>query len=143
MTQITRKEHDKTRSSQFIEQALTHEIIGGFYTVYNELGYGFLESVYANALSLELERRGLKVQRELPVEIRYLGQPVGNYRMDFVVDQRVLVEIKATESIGMVHRRQLFNYLRASTLPIGLLLHFGPRASQNRYISPRLLQSRR
>lgn len=134
---MTRKKHDTT----LVEQELTHEIIGSFYTVYNELGYGFLEKVYANGLSLELRRRNLHVDREVPVEVQYLGQPVGQFRMDVVVDHKVLVEIKSTSTVGDADRRQVFNYLRASALPIALLLHFGAKPDFQRFVSPRLIKT--
>lgn len=125
----------------FVEQELTHEIIGTFYTVYNELGYGFLESVYANGLSLELRRRNLHVHREVPVEVQYLGQPIGRFRIDVVVDHKVLVEIKSTSTVGDADRRPVFTYLRASTLPVALLLHFGPKPDFQRFVSQRLLHT--
>ena len=121
-------------SDKIIEKDLSYEIVGAFYTVYNALGYGFLESVYANALSLELQTRNLKVQREVPVEVFYEGQRVGLYRMDMLVGQRVLVEVKSCAAVGETENRQLFNYLRASRLPLALLLHFGPKPSYKRFV---------
>lgn len=115
---------------------LTYQIIGAFYAVYNALGYGFLESVYRNALVVELRRRGLRVSSEVAVEVHYLGTAVGHYRMDLVVEEKVLVEVKAGSAINPSAKAQLFNYLRASHLPIGLLLHFGPRPIHQRLISP-------
>lgn len=134
---MIRKRHD----TALVEHELTNEILGSFYAVYNELGHGFLEKVYANGLSLELRRRNLQVEREVPVEVQYLGQPVGQFRMDLVVDHKVLVEIKSTSTVGDADRRQVFNYLRASVLPIALLLHFGPKPDFQRFVSPRLLHS--
>ena len=131
-----------TQRRKLVEESLTQEIIGAFYTVYNALGYGFLESVYANALSLELGLRQLRVQREVAVEVQYMGQPVGRYRMDLVVEDRVLVEIKSTATIGEADRRQLFNYLKASPLLVGLLFHFGPKPAFERFVSPKALDSK-
>ena len=125
------------RIEEFIEKDLTEVVIGGFYAVYNALGYGFSEKVYANALSLELRRRGLKVEREVPVEVFYLGQPVALFRMDMIVEQRLLLEAKASATIGEIDRRQIFNYLRATILPVALLLHFGPKPYVKRFVSPR------
>ena len=113
---------------------LTQEIIGAFYTVYNEFGYGFLENVHKNALVLELEARNLKVAREVPVELFYLGRSVGFYRIDLLVDDRVLVEVKAASAIGDSDNRQLFNYLRCSKKQVGLLLHFGPKPVHKRFV---------
>lgn len=123
-----------TTNARLVEKELTSEIIGSFYTVYNAFGYGFLESPYANALSLELQARGLQVQREVPVELRYEGTTVGFYRMDMVVEGRVLIENKASAAIAEADCRQLFNYLRASNLTVGLLLHFGPKPAHRRFI---------
>lgn len=117
-----------------VEKELSYEIVGAFYTVYNALGYGFLESVYANALSLELQMRNLKVQREVPIDVLYEGQCVGRYRMDMLVEGRVLIEAKSSASVGEAENRQLFNYLRASRLPIALLLHFGPKPAYKRLV---------
>jgi GxxExxY protein len=121
-------------NEQVVEKELSYEIVGAFYTVYNALGYGFLESVYANALSLELRMRNLKVRREVPVDVLYEGQCVGRYRMDMLVEDRVLIETKASAAIGAGENRQLFNYLRASRLQLALLLHFGPKPAYKRLV---------
>jgi GxxExxY protein len=119
---------------QLIHHALTHEIIGAFFKVYNVLGYGFLETPYVNALSLELQNRGLLVQRELPIELHYEGQKVGLYRADLIVEGKVLVEAKASAALCEADQRQIFNYLRASKLSVGLLLHFGPTPNHKRVV---------
>jgi GxxExxY protein len=128
-------------TTRLILKELTYEIIGAFYTVYNELGYGFLESVYVNALSLELRLRGLTVEREKLVEIHYLGQPVGQFRMDLVVNSAVLIETKSCKQIGETERRQLLNYLKATPLKVGLLFHFGPTPQYERFVSPHLIKA--
>lgn len=122
---------------RLLDKDLTGIVIGGFYAVYNALDYGFSENVYSNALSLELRRRGLKVEREVPVEVFYAGQPVALFRMDFVVEGRLLLEIKSSAAIGEIDRRQVFNYLRATQFPVALLLHFGPKPDFKRFISTR------
>jgi GxxExxY protein len=114
-------------SRPLAHEGLTREIIGAFYTVYNELGYGFAEAIYANALCIELKTRGLDVRREVPCEVQYLGVVVGQYRLDLMVNGIVVVEVKAGELIGETERRQLLNYLCVTGLPVGLLFHFGPR----------------
>jgi len=114
---------------------LTERIIGSFYRVYNALGYGFLESVYAGALSLDLRNQVLKVEREVPVEVFYLGQPIARYRVDMLVEQKVLIEIKSCAQVGMTERRQVFNYLRSTKIQLALLLHFGPKPQYHRVIS--------
>ena len=113
----------------------THSIIGSFYEVYNELGYGFLEHIYILALEDELTARGHAVTRELGVNITYKGRVIAVQRLDMVVDGRVVVEVKSTRTLHEMAARQVQNYLRASRLEIGLLLHFGPRASFFRLIS--------
>jgi GxxExxY protein len=113
------------RPGGLIEEQLTYSVIGSFLHVYNRLGFGFLEHVYAAALELELRKRGHDVAREFSVEVRYDGVPIARQRLDMVVDQRLIVEIKATEKLHKDAIRQLFNYLRATALDIGLLLHFG------------------
>jgi GxxExxY protein len=119
---------------KLIEKELSYEIVGAFYTVYNGLGYGFLESVYSNAMSLELQMRNLRVEREVPVAVFYEGQEVGKYRMDMLVDGRVLLEIKSCATVGETENRQLFNYLRASRIPLAVLLHFGPKPAYKRFV---------
>lgn len=130
------------KHQKLVEEDPTREIIAAFYTVYNALGYGFLESVYANALALELGLRSLKVLREAPVQVLYMGQPVGFYRMDQVVEDKILVEIKSTTTVGDADRRQVFNYLKASPLLVGLLFHFGPKPAFERFISPKALHAK-
>jgi GxxExxY protein len=111
---------------------LTEEIIGAFFAVYNALGYGFLEKVYVNALKLELERHGLKVVREFPIVVRYLEQTVGEYYADLIVNDLVIVEIKATKTLLQEHEAQLLNYLKATHYEVGLLFNFGPKPEQKR-----------
>jgi len=118
-----------------LEEALTHEIIGAFYTVYNALGYGLLESVYTTALCLELTRRGLRVEREVRVEVFCGADKVGTFRADVLVESRVVVENKATRVLSATDRPQLLNCLRCSNLEVGLLLHFGPRPAFHRVVA--------
>ena len=110
-------------------------MIGAFYEVYNALGHGFLESVYAAAMGRELRRRGLIVEREVHVVVRYKGDPVGHFRADMLVASRLVVELKATASTVPADRRQLLNYLRATDLELGLLLSFGHRPTFCRVIA--------
>jgi GxxExxY protein len=119
---------------KLIHEKLTREILGAFYTEYNECGCGFLENVYKNALCIELQVRQLSFRREVPTEILYLRKCVGTYKMDLLVEDRVLVEVKASSAIGEADNRQLFNYLRASRLQVGLLLHFGPKPTAKRFV---------
>jgi GxxExxY protein len=105
----------------------THEaIIGAFFTVYNELGYGFIESVYKRALVVELQARGISCEREVMFTVYYKGVDVGDYRADLVVEGKVIVEVKTADKIAPVHEIQVVNYLRAADVPVGLLLNYGP-----------------
>jgi GxxExxY protein len=124
------------------EEALTRRIIGAFYDVYNALGYGFLESVYANALAVEIVGRGLHVVREAAAEVRYKGEVVGMFRADLLVESRVVVELKAARELRPGDPMQLLNYLRATDLEVGLLLHFGPRPRIRRFVASNNLAPR-
>ena len=115
----------------------TNEIIGAFYAVYNELRYGFLESVYASALEIEFLERRISYVREHSLEVRYKGRIVGMYRADFLVDARVIVEVKASRCLVDADKRQLLHYLRGTNQGTGLLLHFGPEASFHRMMFSR------
>jgi len=117
-----------------LQADITDKIIGAFFAVYRELGFGFLESVYANALAVELGSRGVVVRREVPVEVLYKGAGVGTFRFDMLVEGAVLVEIKASEYITETDERQLLNYLRATNVEVGLLLHFGPKPKYRRFV---------
>jgi GxxExxY protein len=110
------------------EEQLTHSIIGAFYAVYNALGHGFLEHVYVLALERELMARGHQVAREAKVRIMYKGEELCSQRLDMIVDRKVIVEIKSTLELPRVASRQLYSYLRATNLEIGLLFHFGRTA---------------
>jgi GxxExxY protein len=111
---------------------LTEQIIGAFYAVYAALGYGFLEKVYVNALWFELERRGLKIATEVPIVVYYLSKAVGEYYADLVVNNLVIVEVKATKMLLPEHEAQLLNYLKATPYEVGLLPNFGPKPEQKR-----------
>ena len=103
-------------------------MIGAFYEVYNQLGFGFLEFIYARALEKELLKRGRTVAREVAVPVFYKGELIANQRVDMVVDDKVMVEIKSTEVLHPRSHRITLNYLRATPLQVALLLHFGPKA---------------
>jgi GxxExxY protein len=106
---------------------LTDKIISAFYTVYNTLGYGFLEKVYRNAMTIELRKQGLAVVPEAPIRVYYDGQVVGEYFADLLVAGAVLVELKAARQLADDHQAQLLNYLKATPYEVGLLLNFGPK----------------
>lgn len=111
---------------------LTEQIIGSFYTVYSSLGYGFLENVYVKALMLELKKRGMNPRDELPIHVYYDGQLIGEYFADLVVNDLVILEIKAAKSLAAEHEAQLLNYLKATPYEVGLLLNFGPKPETKR-----------
>jgi GxxExxY protein len=117
-----------------IEQRLTGSVIGAFFEVYNALGYGLLESVYAAALAEELVARGHAVEREVFVDVFYKGKPISRQRLDLLVDKTLVLEIKATELLSRFSFRQMLSYLTATRLPLGLILHFGPRARFHRLV---------
>ena len=108
-----------------LHEEITSDIINAFYKVYNTLGYGFLEKVYENALALELTERCHIVKQQLPIQVYYEGKAVGEYFADMLIDDKVLLELKAVESIAKEHEAQLLNYLKATKIEIGLLLNFG------------------
>lgn len=113
---------------------LTEKIIGAFFEVYNELGYGFSESVYENALLLELEKSGLQVEHQVPIKVYYHGQAIGQYWADILVNDAVILELKAARQILEEHEARLLNYLKATQYEVGLLLNFGPKAQHLRKI---------
>ena len=109
-----------------VEEKLTHSILGAFFEVYNALGYGFLEHLYVMALERELLARGHAVAREVGVLVSYKGEELGYQRIDMIVDSKVIIELKSTRELHESAARQLRNYLRATRLEVGILLHFGP-----------------
>lgn len=123
--------------SELLHGEVTRQVIGAFYYVYNRLGHGFLESVYQKALANTLERAGTRVRREAPMTVEFEGVAVGDFRADLVIEERVIVEVKAVGQVGPAHEALLLNYLRASGLTIGLLLNFGPKATCRRLVNPR------
>lgn len=114
---------------------LTYQIRSCVFAVSNELGPGFLERVYQNALAIELREAGLAVRKQCPIVVRYKGQIVGDYIADLVVEERVLIELKAVKALLAEHEAQILNYLRATQIKIGLLINFGqPRAQIKRFV---------
>jgi GxxExxY protein len=124
---------------QMLYEELTGKIIGAFYQVYNDLGYGFLEKVYENALAHKLRQAGLTVQQQHPIKVYYEGLIVGEFYADMLVDERVILErvileLKTAEAIAPAFQAQLINYLKATPIELGLLLNFGPKPEFKRQL---------
>jgi GxxExxY protein len=117
---------------EIIRDELTRSAIGAFFEVYNELGYGFLEHVCAKAMEVELVSRGHHVVRESSVRITYKGQHLCSQRLDLVVDDNLILETKASLELPKAAGRQLHNYLKATDIEVGLLLHFGPEPNDRK-----------
>lgn len=113
---------------------LTDRIIGVYYDVYNELGYGFLESVYEESMAIALREAGLGVQRQVAVPVLFRGRQVGDFRADLLVEDKILLELKSTRTLDRSHEAQLLHYLRATEIEIGLLLNFGERPQFRRLL---------
>lgn len=108
-----------------LHSKLTEKIIHAFYKVYNILGYGFLEKVYENALVIELQKMGFFITQQYNIKVYYDEKIVGDYFADIIVDDKIIVELKAAESLREEHKTQLINYLKATDKEVGLLLNFG------------------
>jgi GxxExxY protein len=114
---------------------LTYQINGAIFEVNRELGAGFLEKVYENALLLELANKGLEAENQVPIKVGYKGKEVGEYYADIVVEHQVILEVKAVDSLQKVHEAQLLNYLKATGYKLGLLVNFShPKAEIRRFI---------
>ena len=115
-----------------VSAALTRRVIGVFFDVYNDLGVGFLESVYRRAMAHGLRDVGIAAEEEVPIDVTFRGRVLGCFRADIVVERAVILELKAVRSVEQLHERQLLNYLRATDIEVGLLLNFGARPSFRR-----------
>jgi len=113
---------------------ITEKIIKAFYEVYNELGAGFLESVYESAMSIVLKDFGLMVERQKEIPVSFRGQTIGAFRSDLVINNKVIIELKAVKSLGPEHEAQLLNYLKATAVEVGLLINFGKKPSFKRFV---------
>ena len=115
---------------ELVQKAVTEQIIGASFEVFRELGYGFLEKVYQRSMKVELELRGLKAETEAEIQVRYKGQPVGDYRADILVNGCVLVELKVATAIDSRDEAQLLNELKATGIKVGLLINFGRQKAE-------------
>jgi len=123
-----------TDNHGFKHGEITQRVIRIFYDVYNELGYGFLESVYERSLEIALNATNLKVCRQIEIPVQFRGQPVGIFAADMLVENCVLLELKAARALDSSHTAQLLNYLRATDIEVGLLLNFGIKPEFKRLI---------
>ena len=119
---------------ELLHKNITEEIIKTFYDVYNELGYGFLEKVYHNAMFIELKNKGFYVESQKQIKVYFRGKEVGEYYADLMIDESVIVELKAAEIIVEAFENQLINYLRGTNVEVGLLLNFGPKPEFKRKV---------
>jgi GxxExxY protein len=117
-----------------LHSGVTEKILGVFFEGYNELGGGFLESVYQQALRIALGQAGLRVALEVHVPVHFRGEIIGNFRADLIVDDCVLLELKAISALDREHESQILHYLRATSLEVGMLLNFGPRPQFKRFL---------
>lgn len=117
-----------------LHENITGAIINSFYEVYNTLGYGFLEKVYENALFIELSQKGFFVEKQKRIKVFYNDSIVGDYYADLILEECVIVELKAAEALRDEHEYQLINYLKATEIEVGLLLNFGKKPEFRRRI---------
>ena len=120
--------------NEFKHKELSELLIGIYFNVYNALGYGFLEKVYENSFAIELDSLGITFKLQEPIEVFYKESKVGYYKADIVVEDTIIIEIKATESLCEEHECQLLNYLRATNIEVGLLFNFGKKAQFKRLV---------
>jgi GxxExxY protein len=123
-----------TSSVDLKHHELTEKIIGIFYDVFNELGYGFLESTYARAMIIALQQSGLTAAREVSIPVWFRHREIGSYFADILVNGQVLLELKAARALDRAHEAQLLHYLRATDIEVGLLLNFGQRPQFRRLL---------
>jgi len=117
-----------------LHKEITEKIIKSYYKVYNKLGYGFLEKVYENAISIELRKNGFEVKCQYPINVFYDSEIVGEYYADIIVNDLIVIELKAANALLKEHENQLINYLKATEIELGLLLNFGKGAEFKRKI---------
>ncbi len=116
---------------------LTEQFLGVFYDVYNKLGHGFLESVYEKALIIALNAAGLQSNAQVPITVYFDGHNVGDFKADIIIENVVILELKAAKNIEDVHISQTLNYLKATNIDVGLILNFGPKPTFKRLLFDR------
>ena len=120
--------------STLLNGKITDDILKVYYDIYNQLGYGFLEKIYQNAMYFELKNMGYKVEAQTPIKVYLKGQLIGEYYSDLLIEDKVIIELKAYEVLMNVHIAQLINYLKATEIEVGLLLNFGEEPEFKRII---------
>jgi GxxExxY protein len=129
----------ESESAILEHKELTSQILKCFYDVYNELGYGFLESVYENALAIALSQAGVRAVQQAPIKVHFRRAIVGEFRADVLVEEKVILELKSGRAIDDVHMAQTLNYLKATGIHVGLILNFGPKPEFKRlFLNKRL-----
>ncbi|MBX7053808.1 MAG: GxxExxY protein [Pyrinomonadaceae bacterium] len=121
-------------SEQYLHYELAQQIIGTFYEVYNELGHGFIESVYEKSLCIALRERGFEVYQQIAVPVWFRGNKVGDFTADVLVNKLVLLELKVASSVEQAHIAQLLDYLKATPIEVGMLFNFGPKPEFKRTV---------
>jgi len=134
---VSKNTNQVKSASNYKHSAITDKIIAAAYTVYNALGYGFLEKVYENALYYEILKSGLNVKQQFPIQVFYDHNLVGDYYADLIVEDKVIVELKAVSVLDPMHEVQLVNYLRATGIEVGLLINFGQKLTVKRRVFSR------
>jgi GxxExxY protein len=119
-------------NTEYKHQDLTEKIINIFYRVYNKLGYGFLEKVYEKAFLIELQKDNIRGYPQFPIKVYYDDMVIGEYWADIVIEEKVIVELKARKSLIEDDEAQLLNYLKATKIEVGLLFNFGPKPQLKR-----------
>jgi len=119
---------------KLLHEEITEKIIKSYFKVYNTLGYGFLEKVYENALAIELRKNGLEVKCQYPISVLYESEIVGDYYADIIVNNIVIIELKAAKEISEENECHLINYLKATNIELGLLMNFGKEAEYRRKV---------
>lgn len=123
--------------NNYLYSEITDKIIREAYHVYNTLGYGFLEKVYENSMMKKLEDCGLKAEQQKPIKVIFENKIVGEYFADIIVENKIIIELKAIESLNPTHEIQLLNYLKATNIEVGLLINFGKKIEIRRKVNQR------
>ena len=121
-------------TNNYLHSELSSEILKAFFNVYNTLGFGFLEKVYENAMMIELSKLGLQCSQQQHIDVFYDAEKVGDYFADIIVEDKIIIELKAAEALSPEHEAQLVNYLRATEIEVGLLLNFGKTPQHKRRV---------